>query len=181
MSVECGGVRGKAGPGSSQNQTLEPSASLLSPCTLRILCSLALPAEERPPSPSLPPSCRRAPSPLQFGPVGRRTSPYLTLPLPPPSCRRAPSPLQFGPVGRRTSPLPDPPPPSPLLQARTISPAVWCSRPDLTLVRQAAANAQLAQLEWFRGSAPLRTAYVRRQLFFPDRKLIQYDCGKLQV
>ena len=90
----------------------------------------------------------------------------------------APYPLQFGLAGRRTSPLPFPPP---LLQARTISPAVWCSRPDLTLVRQAAANAQLAQLEWFRGSAPLRTAYVRRQLFFPDRKLIQYDCGKLQV
>ena len=42
-------------------------------------------------------------------------------------------------------------------------------------------TAQISQLEWFRSSAPLRTAYVRGQLFFPDRKLIQYDCGKLQV
>ena len=31
------------------------------------------------------------------------------------------------------------------------------------------------------GSAPLRTAVVRQQLFFPDRRLIQFDCGKLQV
>jgi SNF2 family DNA or RNA helicase len=26
----------------------------------------------------------------------------------------------------------------------------------------------------------LRTALVRRQAFFPDRRLLQYDCGKLQ-
>jgi len=29
--------------------------------------------------------------------------------------------------------------------------------------------------------APLHTAVVRRQVFFPDRRLIQFDCGKLQA
>ena len=29
--------------------------------------------------------------------------------------------------------------------------------------------------------SPLRMAAVRRQLFFPDRRLVQFDCGKLQV
>lgn len=28
--------------------------------------------------------------------------------------------------------------------------------------------------------APFQTSVVRRQVFFPDRKLIQFDCGKLQ-
>ena len=37
------------------------------------------------------------------------------------------------------------------------------------------------QQEWFQRSAPLRTAIVRQQVFFPDRRLIQFDCGKLQV
>ena len=31
------------------------------------------------------------------------------------------------------------------------------------------------------GGGPLRTAYIRQQLFFPDKRLIQYDCGKLQA
>ena len=29
--------------------------------------------------------------------------------------------------------------------------------------------------------APLRLAQVRQQLFFPDRRLVQFDCGKLQA
>jgi len=28
---------------------------------------------------------------------------------------------------------------------------------------------------------PLRAAAVRQQLFFPDRRLVQFDCGKLQA
>ena len=43
------------------------------------------------------------------------------------------------------------------------------------------ARAAALQAEVFARSAPLRTALVRRQLFFPDRRLIQYDCGKLQA
>ena len=37
------------------------------------------------------------------------------------------------------------------------------------------------QQEWFARSQPLRTALVRQQVFFPDRRLIQFDCGKLQA
>ena len=37
------------------------------------------------------------------------------------------------------------------------------------------------QREWFARSRPLRTALVRQQVFFPDRRLIQFDCGKLQA
>lgn len=66
-------------------------------------------------------------------------------------------------------------------QARTVSAAITFSRPDLDTVRKAAAAAATAQAAWYGGSAPLRTAVVRTQLFFPDRKLIQYDCGKLKV
>lgn len=29
--------------------------------------------------------------------------------------------------------------------------------------------------------APLHASSVRRQVFFPDRRLIQFDCGKLQA
>lgn len=34
--------------------------------------------------------------------------------------------------------------------------------------------------EFFAKGGSLRTALVRKQLFFPDRRLLQYDCGKLQ-
>ena len=67
------------------------------------------------------------------------------------------------------------------VQARAPAPAVWCSRPDSSAVAEAARGAALAQREFAARSALLRTAIVRQQLFFPDRRLIQYDCGKLQV
>lgn len=55
----------------------------------------------------------------------------------------------------------------------------WCSRPDGAVVRRAAVAAAVAQQEFFKRGGSLRTALVRRQLFFPDRRLLQYDCGKL--
>lgn len=67
------------------------------------------------------------------------------------------------------------------LQARAPAPAVWCSRPDQSVVAEAARRAALAQREFAARSVALRTAIVRQQLFFPDRRLIQYDCGKLQA
>ena len=67
------------------------------------------------------------------------------------------------------------------VQARAPAPAVWCCRPDSSAVAEAARGAALAQREFAALSALLRTAIVRQQLFFPDRRLIQYDCGKLQV
>lgn len=66
-------------------------------------------------------------------------------------------------------------------QARAPPLSAWCSHPDQSVVLEAARQAQLVQQEWFRSSASLRTAIVRRQLFFPDRRLLQFDCGKLQV
>ncbi|KAL3134959.1 Pharynx and intestine in excess protein 1 [Trebouxia sp. C0010 RCD-2024] len=65
-------------------------------------------------------------------------------------------------------------------QARAPPLSAWCSHPDQSVVLEAARQAQLVQQEWFRSSASLRTAIVRRQLFFPDRRLLQFDCGKLQ-
>ncbi|EIE18784.1 hypothetical protein COCSUDRAFT_221, partial [Coccomyxa subellipsoidea C-169] len=66
-------------------------------------------------------------------------------------------------------------------RARAPPPEIWCSRPDPSAVAEAAARAAALQAEVFARSAPLRTAIVRQQLFFPDRRLIQFDCGKLQA
>ena len=66
-------------------------------------------------------------------------------------------------------------------QARAQPTRIWCSSPDPALVAAAAQQAEVAARAWFQGGAPLRTAIVRQQLFFPDRRLLQYDCGKLQV
>lgn len=55
----------------------------------------------------------------------------------------------------------------------------WCCRPDGSSLRRAAVAAAVAQQEWFERAGCLRTAVVRRQCFFPDRRLLQYDCGKL--
>jgi E1A-binding protein p400 len=55
----------------------------------------------------------------------------------------------------------------------------WCCTPDGTALRRAAVAASVARQEWAARAGPLRTAVVRRQCFFPDRRLLQYDCGKL--
>lgn len=68
-----------------------------------------------------------------------------------------------------------------MLQARAAPPQAWCSRPDPSAVAEAARRTAALQAEVFARSAPLRTAIVRQQLFFPDRRLLQFDCGKLQV
>eukprot|EP00884_Botryococcus_braunii_P006564 jgi/Botrbrau1/15909/Bobra.40_1s0091.1 len=65
-------------------------------------------------------------------------------------------------------------------KARAPPPVFWCSRPDPALVSAAARAAAVVQREFFVRGASLRTAIVRQQVFFPDRRLIQYDCGKLQ-
>ena len=67
------------------------------------------------------------------------------------------------------------------LQARAATPEIWCSRPDASALAEQQAMQAALQREWFQRSAPLRTAIVRRQVFFPDRRLIQFDCGKLQA
>lgn len=68
-----------------------------------------------------------------------------------------------------------------MIQARSRQAVLTCSRPDATAVAAAAAAVATSEAAWMMGSAPLRAAVVRQQLFFPDRRLIQFDCGKLQV
>jgi E1A-binding protein p400 len=64
-------------------------------------------------------------------------------------------------------------------KARAPPVEAWCCKPDGSALRRAAAAAALTQREWFERAGPLRTAVVRKQMFFPDRRLLQYDCGKL--
>ena len=75
------------------------------------------------------------------------------------------------------SPTPTPRPP----QARAPPAEVWVSHPDWSLVAAAARRAQALTQTYCQRSALLHTAAIRTRLFFPDRRLIQYDCGKLQV
>ncbi|KAG7581718.1 Myb-like domain [Arabidopsis suecica] len=63
--------------------------------------------------------------------------------------------------------------------ARVPSPACWCSKSDspvfLTPSYKEKVTDLLSPL-----LSPIRPAIVRRQVYFPDRRLIQFDCGKLQ-
>jgi len=65
-------------------------------------------------------------------------------------------------------------------KARAKAPKVWCSKgyqkkQAIQQVQEALLLAEVGPL-----LAPLRKAIVHHQLFFPDRRLIQFDCGKLQ-
>jgi len=64
--------------------------------------------------------------------------------------------------------------------ARTPQPSAWCSHLtpsdsplQLELTEKSSKEASMMLV-------PLRPVIVRRQLFFPDRRLLQFDCGKLQ-
>jgi E1A-binding protein p400 len=65
-------------------------------------------------------------------------------------------------------------------KARATPPELWCSHPDTSLVNAAANRAQALTQAYFARAGLLHTARLRTQLFFPDRRLIQFDCGKLQ-
>lgn len=63
--------------------------------------------------------------------------------------------------------------------ARAPSPVCWCSKSETTLFlhpsyRQRCSDILSPLL------LPIRPAIVRRLVYFPDRRLIQFDCGKLQ-
>ncbi|MQL86426.1 hypothetical protein Taro_018949 [Colocasia esculenta] len=63
--------------------------------------------------------------------------------------------------------------------ARSPSPVCWCSKGNSTVFLSAAYRDKCT--EGFSPlMSPIRPAIVRRQLYFPDRRLIQFDCGKLQ-
>ncbi|CAN0906609.1 Protein PHOTOPERIOD-INDEPENDENT EARLY FLOWERING 1 [Linum grandiflorum] len=63
--------------------------------------------------------------------------------------------------------------------ARAPAPNCWCSKRGspvfLTPIYRDRSSEMLLPL-----LSPVRPAIVRRQVYFPDRRLIQFDCGKLQ-
>ncbi|OVA11469.1 SNF2-related [Macleaya cordata] len=63
--------------------------------------------------------------------------------------------------------------------ARAPSPVCWCSKTGASVFSDPSYKEKcteiLAPL-----LSPIRPAIVRRQVYFPDRRLIQFDCGKLQ-
>ncbi|GAV63949.1 SNF2_N domain-containing protein/Helicase_C domain-containing protein/HSA domain-containing protein [Cephalotus follicularis] len=63
--------------------------------------------------------------------------------------------------------------------ARAPAPVCWCSKTRasvflLPTYKEKCSEILLPLL------SPIRPAIVRRQVYFPDRRLIQFDCGKLQ-
>ena len=66
-------------------------------------------------------------------------------------------------------------------RARAPPPELWCSTPAPAAAAAAAARAAALAARGRAASAPLHTAAVRATLFFPDKRLIQFDCGKLQA
>ncbi|KAG5398759.1 hypothetical protein IGI04_020573 [Brassica rapa subsp. trilocularis] len=63
--------------------------------------------------------------------------------------------------------------------ARVPSPACWCSKSDSPVFLSPSYKEKVTDL-LSPLLSPIRPAIVRRQVYFPDRRLIQFDCGKLQ-
>ncbi|XP_010487008.1 PREDICTED: protein PHOTOPERIOD-INDEPENDENT EARLY FLOWERING 1 isoform X3 [Camelina sativa] len=63
--------------------------------------------------------------------------------------------------------------------ARVPSPACWCSRSDAPVFLSPSYKEKVTDL-LSPLLSPIRPAIVRSQVYFPDRRLIQFDCGKLQ-
>lgn len=63
--------------------------------------------------------------------------------------------------------------------ARAPSPICWCSKTVNSVFLPSTYKEECAEL-LSPLLSPIRPAMVRRQVYFPDRRLIQFDCGKLQ-
>ncbi|KAH9624629.1 hypothetical protein KSS87_000784 [Heliosperma pusillum] len=63
--------------------------------------------------------------------------------------------------------------------ARAPPPVCWCSKSETSILIDPVYKEQCSKII-LPLLTPIRPAIVRRQLFFPDRRLIQFDCGKLQ-
>ncbi|GAB2295490.1 Pharynx and intestine in excess protein 1 [Dionaea muscipula] len=63
--------------------------------------------------------------------------------------------------------------------ARAPPPVCWCSKTGTSAFINAPYKEKCSEI-LLPLLTPIRPAIVRRQLYFPDRRLIQYDCGKLQ-
>lgn len=63
--------------------------------------------------------------------------------------------------------------------ARAPSPVCWCRKSGASMFLHPTFKERCTHL-LSPLLTPLRPAIVRRQVYFPDRRLIQFDCGKLQ-
>nr|XP_011460706.1 PREDICTED: protein PHOTOPERIOD-INDEPENDENT EARLY FLOWERING 1 isoform X2 [Fragaria vesca subsp. vesca] len=63
--------------------------------------------------------------------------------------------------------------------ARAAPPVCWCSKSESPVFLQSTYKQKCSQV-LSPLLSPFRPAIVRRQVYFPDRRLIQFDCGKLQ-
>ncbi|XP_071911485.1 protein PHOTOPERIOD-INDEPENDENT EARLY FLOWERING 1-like isoform X3 [Coffea arabica] len=63
--------------------------------------------------------------------------------------------------------------------ARAPTPDCWCSKGGSSVFIQPTFKERCSEV-LSPLLTPLRPAVVRRQVYFPDRRLIQFDCGKLQ-
>ncbi|CAM0908654.1 unnamed protein product [Alopecurus aequalis] len=63
--------------------------------------------------------------------------------------------------------------------ARAATPICWCKKRNSPVLLKPAYREQCMK-EFSPILSPIRPAIVRRQVYFPDRRLIQFDCGKLQ-
>lgn len=63
--------------------------------------------------------------------------------------------------------------------ARVSAPTCWCSRSYSSVFLQPTYVQKCSEV-LLPLLSPFRPAVVRRQVYFPDRRLIQFDCGKLQ-
>lgn len=63
--------------------------------------------------------------------------------------------------------------------ARAPAPVCWCSKPGSSVFLHPTYKQKCSEL-LSPLLSPFRPAMVRRQVYFPDRRLIQFDCGKLQ-
>ncbi|KAI4348769.1 hypothetical protein L6164_009450 [Bauhinia variegata] len=63
--------------------------------------------------------------------------------------------------------------------ARAPPPICWCSRNGMPVFLQQSYKQKCSEV-LSPLLSPFRPAIVRRQVYFPDRRLIQFDCGKLQ-
>lgn len=63
--------------------------------------------------------------------------------------------------------------------ARAPSPVCWCTKGGNHVFIESAYKEKCSEL-LSPLLTPFRPAIVRRQVYFPDRRLIQFDCGKLQ-
>ncbi|XP_022718312.1 protein PHOTOPERIOD-INDEPENDENT EARLY FLOWERING 1 isoform X2 [Durio zibethinus] len=63
--------------------------------------------------------------------------------------------------------------------ARAPAPVCWCSKTRSSVFLQPTYMEKCAET-LLPLLTPIRPAIVRRQVYFPDKRLIQFDCGKLQ-